>query len=99
MTKITKTTFKSFLKKHQGNILISCRSSFDGMTDGIECSKDKSFRPAKPCTYKSDENTFGINGIWLVNGGRDYYRSYEKDGITGIEVSNCCGHFIIGVSA
>jgi len=91
--KITKATFKKFLK--QPNLLISQRSTFDGMVDGVMPSSDKSFKPIEPDGHV--ENTLGIKGVWLVGGGRDFFTHYEKDGIIGIEVYNCCGSFIVGV--
>lgn len=36
MKKITKATFKSFLKKNEGHLYIQKISNFDGMTDSIE---------------------------------------------------------------
>lgn len=35
MSKITKTTFKSFIKKNEGKLLIQTKSAFDSMSDGI----------------------------------------------------------------
>ena len=91
--KITRATFKKFIK--QPNLLISQHSSFDGMVDGVMPSSDKSFKPVTAKTYC--EHTLGINGVWLVGSSRDFFTKYEKDGIVGIEVSNCCGRFIVGV--
>jgi hypothetical protein len=34
--KITKSTFKSFLKKNEGKLFIQAVSDFNGMTDGVE---------------------------------------------------------------
>lgn len=36
MAKITKSTFKSFLKKNEGKLFIQHESSFDGMSDMVE---------------------------------------------------------------
>jgi hypothetical protein len=36
MKKTTKATFKSFLKKNEGNLFIQCAGSFDGMSDCVE---------------------------------------------------------------
>lgn len=91
--KITRATFKKFVK--QLGLLISKQSSFDGMTDGITSSSDKSFKPVESVPYSN--NTLGINGVWLVGSSRDFFTHYEENGIVGIEVSNCCGRFIVGV--
>jgi hypothetical protein len=36
MKKMTKTTFKNFIKKNAGNLFIQCAGSFDGMSDCVE---------------------------------------------------------------
>lgn len=36
MSKITKATVKSFIKKNEGNLYIRVKSSFDGMTDCVQ---------------------------------------------------------------
>lgn len=36
MAKMTKSTFKSFLKKNEGKLFIQHESSFDGMSDMVE---------------------------------------------------------------
>ena len=97
--KITKSTFKSFLKKNSDKLLITTRSSFDGMVDGCTACSNREFTPArKSDLIYADDNTMGIAGVWLVGSSRDYFTAYEKDGITGIDVSNCCGHFIVGIA-
>jgi len=79
MKKITKATFKSFIKKNEGKLFIQCVSSFDGIFDGVEYVHD----------------TLGYNGIWLVGGSRDYFTAFDNGDFTGYEVYNCCGSFII----
>ena len=93
MTKITKATFKSFVKKNRANILINVKSSFDGMVDGC-VSHDGGFVKASDADF-IHENNLGIQGVWLVGGSRDYFTAFEKNGLKGIEVSNCCGRFIV----
>lgn len=96
MKKITKATFKSFIKKNSDNLMISCKSSFDGMIDGMSYNQDKSF--SKICkTTGHIEHTCGIQGVWLVGNSRDSFNTYETENMTGIEVYNCCGNFIIAV--
>ena len=98
MSKITKATFKSFLKKNAGNLLINSKSSFDGMYDCVMPSGDTSFVKARPADRTWDNN-LGIQGVWLVDGSGNSFRSYERDGVKGIEVYNCCGNFIVAVKA
>ena len=95
MKKITKATVKSFINKNIDQLLINCKSSFDGMYDccmpiGNEFKK----------AIKTDEcvsHNLGVYGAWFVGQSRDYFTKYETDQLTGIEVSNCCGHFILAI--
>jgi hypothetical protein len=88
---MTRTNFKKLLKEK--NLFINVKSSFDGMVDGCE-PQYKGFQPVKT-TDLHIENTLGIEGLWLVNGGRDYFRAYEDEKLQGIEITNCCGRSII----
>ncbi len=97
--RITRTTFKSFIKKHKDNLLIAKLSDFDGMVDCVMPSTDKDFRKAEHTKTVTDMN-LGINGVYLCGGGgsgRDYYTEYNDGKRQGIEVSNCCGNFIVAV--
>ncbi len=96
--KITKATFKSFVKKAGTSLLIKQKSSFDGMVDGVVSNPNASFGQAVGAEL-FHENNLGIQGVWLVGGSRNYFNAYEKDGIRGIEVWNCCGSFVVGVKA
>ena len=96
MAKITKSTFKAFIRKANGNLHIKCLSRFDGMTDCVQQTDNKGFRPAEP-TDKFVEHSLGVNGIWLVGGSRDYFTAYDDGQYTGIEVDNCCGNQILAL--
>lgn len=52
MKKMTKTTFKSFLKKNAGNLFIQSVSDFDGMSDMVEFtpSSQRKFIPLEKKT-------------------------------------------------
>lgn len=96
--KITLATFKSWMRKNEGRILINVKSEFDGMIDGCESCRD-GFRALMPATARnSSAHNLGFNRCWLVLGGRDYFERYEDDGLIGIEVSNSCGRFIVAVN-
>jgi hypothetical protein len=104
MAKITKATFKSFINRNRERLLIRCESSFDGMTDGVEQARNPQFKPAtaqEPRTAGFDvttnENTLGINGVWLVGQSRDYFTPFSENDLTGIHVYNCCGSFDVAV--
>lgn len=98
MSKITKATFKSFIKKNRENLLIKRKSSFDGMVDCVMPTENSEFVKAQD-TDGFNENTCGIHGVWLVNGSRDHFTEYSDGNVKGISVYNCCGSFIIGVKA
>lgn len=98
--KITLATFKSFIRKNRPALQILVHSKFDGMTDGCEGTGETSFSPALECDRKDagyTTHTMEIAGVWLVGGSRDYFTAYNKNGFTGIEWSNCCGHGVIAI--
>ena len=95
--KITKATFKSFIKKNKNNLQVWVKSSFDGMTDCVQ-SVGGSFKAIQE-TEEWVEHSLGIKGVWLVNGGRDYFTKFEENGMVGIEYHNCCGYGIIAIPA
>jgi len=86
MKKITKATFKAFVKKHREELCVRGSRSSDG-----------GFAKAKPSTLDQPRHTRGITGVWLVGGGRDFFAKYEDDLYTGISVGNCCGCFIVAI--
>ena len=96
MSKITKATFKSFIKNNKGNMMIRKDSDFDGMTDGIEYSKNPQFNAAEETGFHTT-NTIGVDGVWLVGSSRDSFSHFEDENFTGIECYNCCGSFIIAI--
>jgi hypothetical protein len=97
MAKITLATVKRFVKANRETLLISTRSHFDGMIDCVTGCADKSFSPVQAPEH-NHENTLGIKGAWLVFGSRDRFSAFETDELTGIEVYNCCGHFVLAVA-
>lgn len=94
MAKITKATFKSFIRKNEGKLFIKNISEFSGMTDSVEYSQDPSWSQLLPADRYHDNN-LGYQGIWLVGSSGNLFNEYNKGGYTGIEVYNCCGTFII----
>lgn len=93
MSKITLTTIKSFIKKSP-KLYIKCKSSFDGMTDCVQSIPDAGFVEVE-LTDKHLYNTLGVQCAWFVRGSRDYFSAYETETLTGYEVWNCCGSFIL----
>lgn len=92
--KITLATVKAFIRKNRAALHIASLSDFDGMTDCVETSADKSITPALSVeTGRECSNNLGILGAWFVGGSRDYFRAVNVGGFSGFEVSNCCGSF------
>lgn len=92
--KITLATLKSFVKKNPNGLYINVRSRFNGMTDGVE-SVGNQFMQTEVKPDINEAHTLGIPGAWLVGSSRDYFNYFENDNFVGIDVSNCCGHFIV----
>lgn len=106
MSRITRATIKSYIRKNGANLWISNRTDFDGMVDCVIPCGDPSFRPAVLVTGdERDTNTthrLGVSGAWFVGsrgGGGDYFYPFSADGFTGYEVSNACGRFILAVKS
>jgi hypothetical protein len=100
MSKPTVATLKAFVKKNRASLLIKVVSDFDGMEDGVRQTGATKFLPAQagrePSHYA--EHTLGINGVWLVGRSRDYVSAFSEGGLTGYEVTNSCGSFIVAVA-
>lgn len=95
--KITKATFKSFVKKNP-NLFIKVKSRFDGMTDCVE-QLSGGFGKIANAVYPCDNN-LGLQGVWLVGGSsRNRFYPYNDGKFSGIEVYNCCGSFIVATRA
>jgi hypothetical protein len=94
--KITLATFKSFIRKNADALFVNQKSTFDGMTDGIESCHGGFTRAESETTFSS--HSLGLRGLWLVGGSRDYFNAYEDEKFVGIEVYNCCGKSIIAVA-
>lgn len=89
--KITLATLKSFIKK-SNKLFLQTKSSFNGMTDGVEFLKN-------PALVEIDkENAIGVNGAWLVGSSRDLFSFVENETHFGIEIYNCCGTSILWTS-
>lgn len=93
--KTTLATIKSFIRNNAGNLYINVTSEFDGMTDCCE-SRNEGFHKANKLPENFDR-TLGVSGAWFVGSSRDYFREYNESGMTGYEVTNCCGRFIIAI--
>jgi hypothetical protein len=95
--KITLATVKAFIRKNADNLYVSTLSDFDGMVDCITDCADKGFHKAE-LTNIHCKNTLGIHGCWFVGGSRNYFCKFENEQFAGIEVSNCCGRFILATT-
>src|ERR1035437_5629219 len=107
MSKVTRATFKSFLKKNDGKLLIKRTSNFDGMYDCVmqntmPAENDGFVELRKTYVEGSqfDENNLGYCYIWLTRGSANYFTPYsDSSGRTGFTVDNCCGSFTVAVKS
>jgi len=98
MKKVTMATVKSFIRKNRDQLLINCKSSFDGMVDCVMPTENNGFTKAlEPDQGRNHENCLGIHGAWFVLGGGDRVRPYEDEQFTGFEIYNCCGNFMLAI--
>lgn len=95
--KITLATVKKFIRENSGKLFINVKSEFDGTTDATE-QRTEGFKEAK-ATEENKDATLGIVGAWFVGSSRDYFRPYDNiaGDMTGIEVTNSCGRFILAI--
>lgn len=95
--KITLATLKSFVRKNSDKLHINLRSKFDGMTDSVQQVGNQFC----PVTINPEDvnasHTLGIPGAWIVGSSRDWFKPYEDETFTGIDVSNSCGNFIVAI--
>ena len=94
-TKITKATFKAFIKKNIDNLYVSKDSNFDGMTDCIQ-SVDSKFAKAV-ITDKLNVYNFTIDSVWIVGGSSNYFKHFDDGQFVGISYDNSCGSGVIAV--
>lgn len=98
MRKATMATVKSFIRKNEGRIYISFRSSFSGMSDCVEQCADRGFSLAQK-TEDHMAHTHGLRGAWFVGSSRDTISRMETEingqRADGFHIYNCCGSFDI----
>ena len=95
--KITLATVKKFIRENASNLYANCTSSFDGMTDCVE-RRDDGFIPVDASKINmNQEHDLGIERLWFVRGGRDYFKTFENDTLQGYTISNSCGSSIIAI--
>ena len=101
MSKVTLATLKSFIKKNAGSLYVSKHSRFDGMTDCVQQSESKFFKPTEQTFDPEQKDTLGISGIWTVGGSRDSFTKVtvvdEQGVFEGIYCYNCCGSWTVAI--
>jgi len=93
--KITLATLKSFANRNKDNLFCKENSSFDGMVDCVMPSQNRNFKKTTIEPNNTGYYRTGIQGIYTVGSGRDYFTLYKDDQFLGIEVLNCCGVTIL----
>ena len=66
MTKITRATVKSFIKKNFDNLYINRKSRFDGSVDCVMPVKEDSKRCVLPTGMKSTLWELKVLGLWVI---------------------------------
>ena len=92
MSKITRTTLKSFIKNNFNDLKIKVDSKFDGMVDCVMPLENSGYQPIT-ATESSVDHTLGINGAWFVGHSRDYFTEINTETHKGYEIYNCVGSF------
>lgn len=97
----TIATVKSFIRHNRPHLLIRVRSDFDGMTDCVRQNHGATWRPPmrnEDSASWDNKYTLGVSGVWFVGRSRDYVNAINETGLTGYEVSNCCGSWAVAVA-
>lgn len=94
--KATIATVKSFVRKNRSALHVLTESQYDSGQDGVRKCSTPVFTPAQDAG--NVEHTMGVQGAWIVGGGRDYITPFCKDGFEGYNVYNSCGSFSVGVA-
>ncbi len=94
---INRNTLKSFIKNNmEHGVYVANLSDYEEDIDSVIPNDDPEV--LKVYDYnEQDQNSFGIDGIWLVSGSRNSFTRYENEKYLGIKVYNCCGNFIVFV--
>jgi hypothetical protein len=87
--KITLATVKSFMRKNADNLWTKTMTSFDGMIDCVSKAETDWKRTSPEVLEK---------GLVGSRGARDYYRPYQNGAWKGIEVTNCCGCWMLATN-
>ena len=95
--RITLATVKAFIRKNRQSLLIQCKSSYDGMCDGVRDVESNGFSPALDADVATSNN-LGIHGAWFVHGSRNSFSAYDDGSHVGFEVWNCCGEFVLAIA-
>lgn len=92
--KITKATFKSFVKKNIANLYAVCFSDFDGMCDCVMPTERKLMKVTS-FDFSRGYGDCGMPNVWLCGGGDDFFNEITYKGMHGIECFNCCGSWAV----
>lgn len=96
MTKITKSTVKSFIKKNISDLYMKEFTYFNGMTDGIDNVPEIRNR-----FITLTESSRAALGVETTYNSPSFFESHnsiepvEGENFTGFEITNCCGRYII----
>jgi len=93
--KITRATFKKFVRENKDLLFVEVHSTFDGMVDGVVAVNDTAIKVTINEEEQDDLHTLGIKGVWLVGHSDDYFSEVNDTLFKGISVMNSCGWFTV----
>jgi len=96
MTKITKATIKSFIRKNEGCLYIKHLSKWDPTDDSLRSLSDPVFvRAEEP--KEIDNYNLGVYGLFWMSGIRNTVYPFNNGEFQGYEIANCCGRWILAI--
>lgn len=92
--KITKATIKSFIRKNKDEIMVLHTNRFDAYCDGVRPVSE----PFERVEFRI-ENGKEVPSYLSVplDIRHNIFKPYNKNGMIGFEVYNCCGTYVVAI--
>lgn len=96
MKKITRTTVKSFIRRHRNHLFVMSISYFDGQEDAHMEVDEPEFLPVEVSDVNHPD-TLGVDGVYFRM--KTSFKAYSADGFEGYVVSHSGAYFVLAVRA
>lgn len=96
--RITKATFKSFIRKNADRLYVRTSWEFNSIDDGYHSSVDYGFTPAAVRVLNNDPMDLEVVGVKLAH-DRNFFLPFNDKGLVGYAVINFYGKFIVAIPA